>query len=76
MLVRSPSPWVLGEGVLPPSLPDLNPMDYFIWSILEVNACVTSHAKVEALKASLKTAWVALSQNVVRAVVEGSERRQ
>ena len=23
-------------------------MDYSIWSILEVNACVTSHAKVEA----------------------------
>ena len=75
ILVRSPSPWVLGEGVLAPSSPDLNPMDYSIWSILEVNACVTSHAKVEALKASLKTAWVALSQNVVRAAVEGSERR-
>ena len=67
ILVCSPSPWVLGEGVLAPSSPDLNPMDYSIWSILEVNACVTSHAKVEALKASLKTAWVALSQNVVRA---------
>ena len=50
-------------------------MDYSIWSILEVNACVTFHAKVESLKASLKTAWVALSQNVVRAAVEGSERR-
>ena len=59
ILVRNPSPWVLGEGMLAPSSPDLNPMDYFIWSILEVNACVTSHAKVEALKASLKTAWVA-----------------
>ena len=58
-----------------PSSPDLNPMDYSIWSILQTNACVTSHAKVEALKASLKTAWVALSQNVVRAAVEGSERR-
>ena len=36
---------------------------------------MTSHAKVGALKASLKTAWVDLSQNVVRAAVESSERR-
>ena len=31
ILVRSPSPWVLGEGVLAPSSLDLNPMDYRVF---------------------------------------------
>ena len=59
----------------PPSSPDLNPMDYSIWSILEANACATRHSSVDGLKASLKRAWAALSQKTVRAAVGGLYRR-
>ena len=34
----------------PPSSPDLNPMDFGIWSILEQKACTVSHPSVEVLK--------------------------
>ncbi|KAI6652393.1 hypothetical protein LOD99_7407 [Oopsacas minuta] len=41
----------------PPSSPDLNPMDFSIWSILEKNACAKSQSSVEALNKSLHREW-------------------
>ena len=38
-------------------LPDLDPMDYSIWSILESNACNRSHKSIESLKRSLVQEW-------------------
>ena len=37
----------------PPYSPDLNPMDYSIWSILESKACAKSHTSIQSLKTSL-----------------------
>ena len=34
----------------PPSSPDLNPMDYSVWSILEQKVCASSHANISSLK--------------------------
>ena len=41
----------------PPSSPDLNPMDFGIWSILEQNACAKSHKNVDMLKCKLVKCW-------------------
>ena len=41
----------------PPSSPDLNPMDFGIWSILRRKACALSHLNVEKLKKKLKESW-------------------
>ena len=41
----------------PPASPDLNPLDFNIWSILEAEACAKTHDTVESLKVSLKKAW-------------------
>ena len=41
----------------PPFSPDLNPMDFAIWSILENKACSSNHQSVKALKHRLKTCW-------------------
>ena len=38
----------------PPSSPDLNPMDFAVWSILESNASSYYHPSVSSLKAKLK----------------------
>ena len=38
--------------------PNLNPMDFSIWNILETNACTRSHTSVESLKRSLCSEWV------------------
>ena len=63
------------KKMLPPSSPDLNPMDYFIWSILRTNAFGKRHSSVDNLKASLRQAWAALPQRTVRAAVGGLYRR-
>ncbi len=50
----------------PPSSPDLNPMDYAIWSILEKNVCVKNYRSVDALKRKLKSEWDKLDLETVR----------
>ena len=50
-------------------------MDYFIWSILEANACATRHGKIDSLKMSLGKAWAARPQSTVRAAAGGHDRR-
>ena len=41
------------NGDWPPNSPDLNAMDYSIWSILEEKACSKPHKSIEALEKSL-----------------------
>ena len=59
----------------PPYSPDLNPMDYSIWSILETKACAKAHTNVESLKASLRREWAKIPQETLRAAVEAFPRR-
>ena len=54
----------------PPYSPDLNPMDYSIWSILENRVCTKSHKNVEALKRKLREEWEKIPQEVLRAAIE------
>ena len=51
----------------PPSSPDLNPMDFAIWSILENKACSSNHQSVEALKHRLRICWDEISGETIRA---------
>uniref|UniRef100_A0AC35TPM9 DDE_3 domain-containing protein n=1 Tax=Rhabditophanes sp. KR3021 TaxID=114890 RepID=A0AC35TPM9_9BILA len=50
----------------PPYSPDLNPMDYSIWSILETKACAKPHANLASLKKALKKAWHDLPMKIVK----------
>jgi inhibitor of nuclear factor kappa-B kinase subunit alpha len=47
----------------PPSSPDLNPLDYSIWGVVEAKACRTSHASVAALKCSISKVWKAMTRD-------------
>ena len=46
--------WRNPTGEWPPNSPDLNPLDYSVWSILEEKACQKPHTNVESLKKALK----------------------
>ena len=59
----------------PPCSPDLNPMDFSIWSVLEADACSKVHHSVEDLKRSLNRAWRKIPQETMRASVEDVRRR-
>lgn len=41
----------------PAASPDLNPLDYDIWSKLELDACTKPHTSLESLKKSLVKMW-------------------
>ena len=45
----------------PPSSPDLNPLDFFWWSIVEKRSNVTPEPNVKSLKAAISKAWADIS---------------
>ena len=58
----------------PPSSPDLNPLDFCVWCILEKEACVTAHTYTEALKKSLKRKWATIPEQTFRTAVKSFSR--
>jgi hypothetical protein len=50
------------KTVWPPSSPDLNPLDYSVWSVVESKACKTSHNSIKDLKVSITKTWRYLSK--------------
>ena len=51
----------------PPSSPDLNAMDFGVWSLLEHKACATSYKNIDALKHSFEKSWNEISPETLRA---------
>lgn len=64
----------LGSGgfwskeVWPPNSPNLNPLDYFVWSNVESKACAIYHSNVEALKTSVEEEWNNMSALTLKRV--------
>uniref|UniRef100_A0A914C532 DDE-1 domain-containing protein n=1 Tax=Acrobeloides nanus TaxID=290746 RepID=A0A914C532_9BILA len=63
------------NGEWPSNSPDLNVMDYSIWSILEAEACSKPHQSIDALKKSLTKAWNNISQDVIDLAVDDFPKR-
>lgn len=59
----------------PSSSPDLNPLDYCVWGILQARACAKKHTSLEALKADLVREWKRIGQNVIRESCRSFEKR-
>ena len=53
---RANFPNFWSKKMWPLASPDLNPLDFNIWSILEAEACAKTHNTFEGLKVSLKKA--------------------
>ncbi len=47
----------------PASSPDLNVLDYTIWSVVDAKACSKPHVSVEAVKASIMVKWNDISKD-------------
>ncbi|KAI6648777.1 MhmaT1 transposase [Oopsacas minuta] len=73
--LRSNNPDFIQKEEWPPYSPDLNPMDYSIWSILETRACLKSHTNIDSLKKSLCREWERIPQEILRAAVEAFPKR-
>ena len=59
----------------PPVSPDLNPLDYFVWSYLESKVNGRQHTCVESLKRSLLKEWENIPLRMCRAAIKSWKRR-
>uniref|UniRef100_A0A914CZQ5 DDE-1 domain-containing protein n=1 Tax=Acrobeloides nanus TaxID=290746 RepID=A0A914CZQ5_9BILA len=64
--------WCNNNGEWPP---DLNPLDYSVWSILEEKACAKPHPNVESLKRGLKKAWNKITLETLIKIVDNFPKR-
>lgn len=68
-------PSFISAAEWPPYSPDLNPMDYSIWSVLEARVCAKPHNSLESLKQTLRKEWDRMSEEELRRVAENFPRR-
>lgn len=68
-------PGFISSKEWPPYSPDLNPLDYSVWSILEARACATRHSSIESLKKKLLEECEKISTEEVQRIVENLEKR-
>ncbi len=54
------------KSVWPPSSPDLNPMDFFFWSVVESDANQKAHNTIQSLKAGIKRAFAQIDREAVK----------
>lgn len=59
----------------PPYSPDLNPMDYSIWSILEARVCAKPHMNLETLRQKLRLEWSKITVEELRRVAQNFVKR-
>lgn len=68
-------PEFISSAQWPPSSPDLNPMDYAIWGILESKVNVRPHRSLDSLKSALQREWDNLSMDIVRKSIDAFPKR-
>lgn len=72
---RENCPNFISKDLWPPSSPDLNPLDYFVWGVLEAKVNATQHRNLDSMKAAIQREWTNLSMESVRAAINGWQRR-
>jgi len=68
-------PDFISSAQWPPYSPDLNPMDYSVWSILQTRACSKPHKSLETLKQSLLREWDRISPEELRQITKNFKTR-
>ena len=68
-------PSFIKKNEWPASSPDLNPLDYSIWSVLESRANAEAHNSVESLKRAITEAFKSLDQEMINRAIDNWPRR-
>ncbi len=80
--LRSTQDWIgdnlpdfISSQEWPPYSPDLNHLDYLIWSILESKACAKPHKTIGSLKRALKNAWDEITLETLDKIIDNFLKR-
>ncbi|KAF2348401.1 hypothetical protein FHG87_020842 [Trinorchestia longiramus] len=68
-------PSFISKDVWPARSPDLNPLDFSIWSILKTRVLAAPHTSLESLKAERQNEWEAILQEQIRATCDAFVNR-
>jgi len=63
------------SALWPPNSPDLNPVDYTVWSVLQERVYRNKISDVDELKQRIISEWAALSQKVIDSAVKERPQR-
>uniref|UniRef100_A0A8R1EBY2 Uncharacterized protein n=1 Tax=Caenorhabditis japonica TaxID=281687 RepID=A0A8R1EBY2_CAEJA len=66
---------IRGYGLTYYTCPDLNPMDFSVWGMLEGKIAGKVFATVDDLKAALEVAWASLDDGYLRRTVNSVKKR-
>ncbi len=59
-------PWMIPKEMWPPNSPDLNPMDYFFWSVVEEDSNKVPHSNIESLKRAIVRAFAEIDRSALK----------
>ncbi len=59
-------PWVWSKEMWPPNSPDLNPLDFFFWSVIEEMSNRTPHSNINSLKRAIERAFDEIDRGTVK----------
>src|SRR6218665_1474686 len=64
-LLRCETPSFIGPELWPANSPDLNPVDYRIWGLIQERVYQTAIRNIDELKERLIVVWAELKQSVI-----------
>ncbi|VDO82550.1 unnamed protein product [Heligmosomoides polygyrus] len=68
-------PGFWSRDIWPSNSPDLNPMDYSVWSIMEQKISTTRYATVEQLKSALLRSWDEITAEQCATIISDFPKR-
>ena len=73
-LLKVETPDFIPSNLWPPNSPDLNPVDYKIWGILQERVYKTSSKDVDEIRHRIAEEWDKLDQRIIDEAMESGER--
>ena len=68
--LRRETPDFISPDLWPPNSPDLNPVDYEIWAVMQLRVYKTKIHTIDELKQRLIEVWCGLEQSTVDMAIE------
>ena len=54
------------KNTWPPNSPDLNPLDYYVWSVIERESNKSRHTDIKSLAQAIQTAFANMSRDQLK----------